>query len=59
MRKIRTIEMQRLSIEEYKKSEKLPLVVVLDDVRSMYNIGSVFRTADRRVCGLEILQDGV
>lgn len=46
MRKIRTIEMQRLSIEEYKKSEKLPLVVVLDDVRSMYNIGSVFRTAD-------------
>ena len=46
MRKIRTIEMQRLSIEEYKKSEKLPLVVVLDDVCSMYNIGSVFRTAD-------------
>ena len=46
MRKIRTIEMQRLSIEEYKKSEKLPLVVVLDDVRSMYNIGSVFRTSD-------------
>ena len=46
MRKIRTIEMQRLSIEEYKKSEELPLVVVLDDVRSMYNIGSVFRTAD-------------
>ena len=46
MRKIRTIEMQRLSIEEYKKSEKMHLVVVLDDVRSMYNIGSVFRTAD-------------
>ena len=46
MRKIRTIGMKRLSIEEYKKSEKLPLVVVLEDVRSMYNIGSVFRTAD-------------
>ena len=46
MRKIRTIEMQRLTVEEYQTSEKLPLVVVLDDVRSMYNIGSVFRTAD-------------
>lgn len=46
MRKIRTIEMQRLTVEEYQRSEKLPLVVVLDDVRSMYNIGSVFRTAD-------------
>lgn len=38
--------MQRLTVEEYQTSEKLPLVVVLDDVRSMYNIGSVFRTAD-------------
>ena len=46
MRKIRTIEMQRLTVEEYQTSKKLPLVVVLDDVRSMYNIGSVFRTAD-------------
>ena len=46
MRKIRTIEMQRLSVEEFQQVEKLPLVVVLDDVRSMYNIGSVFRTCD-------------
>ena len=46
MRKIRTIEMQRLTIEEYREAEKLPLVVVLDDVRSMYNVGSVFRTCD-------------
>ena len=46
MRKLRTIEMNRLSVEEFKEAEKLPLVVVLDDVRSMYNIGSVFRTAD-------------
>ena len=38
--------MNRLSVEEFKEAEKLPLVVVLDDVRSMYNIGSVFRTAD-------------
>ena len=46
MRKIRTIEMQRLSIEEFKEADKLSLIVVLDDVRSMYNIGSVFRTCD-------------
>ena len=46
MRKIRTIEMQRLTVEEYREADKLPLIVVLDDVRSMYNIGSVFRTCD-------------
>ena len=46
MRKLRTIEMNRLTVEEFKASEKLPLVVVLDDVRSLYNVGSVFRTAD-------------
>lgn len=45
-RKLRTIEMNRLSLEEFHKAEKLPLVVVLDDVRSMYNVGSVFRTSD-------------
>lgn len=38
--------MNRLSVEEFKDAEKLPLVVVLDDVRSMYNVGSVFRTCD-------------
>lgn len=46
MRKLRTIEMHRLTVEEFKASEKLPLVVVLDDVRSLYNVGSVFRTCD-------------
>ena len=46
MRKLRTIEMNRLSVEEFKEADKLPLVVVLDDVRSMYNVGSVFRTGD-------------
>ena len=46
MRKIRTIEMQRLTVEEFQQAEKLPLIVVLDDVRSMYNVGSVFRTSD-------------
>ena len=38
--------MQRLSIEEFKEADKLPLIVVLDDVRSMHNVGSVFRTGD-------------
>jgi tRNA G18 (ribose-2'-O)-methylase SpoU len=35
-----------MNVEEFKASDKMPLVVVLDDVRSMYNVGSVFRTAD-------------
>lgn len=46
MRKLTTPEMHRLTIEEFREAEKLPLVVVLDDVRSMYNVGSVFRTCD-------------
>ena len=46
MRKLRTIEMKRLSIDEFKEAPKLPLVVVLDDVRSLYNVGSVFRSCD-------------
>ena len=54
MKKLRTIEMQRLTVEEFREAKKLPLVVVLDDVRSMYNVGSVFRTGDafriERVC---------
>ena len=46
MKKLRTIEMQRLSVEEFHQASKLPLIVVLDDVRSMHNVGSVFRTGD-------------
>lgn len=46
MRKLRTIEMKRLSLTEFKEAEKLPLIVVLDDVRSLYNVGSVFRCGD-------------
>lgn len=46
MEKLRTIEMNRLSVEEFHEAKKMPLVVVLDDVRSLYNVGSVFRTAD-------------
>lgn len=46
MRKLRTIEMQRLSVEQFREADKLPLIVVLDDVRSLYNVGSVFRSCD-------------
>lgn len=46
MRKLKITEMNRLSTEEFKEAEKLPLVVVLDNVRSLYNVGSVFRTCD-------------
>ena len=38
--------MNRLSVEEFKEADKLPLIVVLDDVRSLYNVGNVFRSAD-------------
>ena len=44
--KLTTDEMHRLSVEEFRASEKLPLTVVLDNVRSLNNIGSVFRTSD-------------
>jgi tRNA G18 (ribose-2'-O)-methylase SpoU len=46
MRKWKVTELKRLSAEAYKESRKLPLVVVLDDVRSLHNVGSVFRTSD-------------
>jgi 23S rRNA (guanosine2251-2'-O)-methyltransferase len=44
--KLKTLEMARLSIEQFKDAKKLPLVVVLDDVRSAYNVGAVFRSSD-------------
>ncbi len=46
MRKLKIMELNRISIEEFKEAEKLPLVVVLDNIRSLHNIGSVFRTSD-------------
>jgi len=46
MRKLRNIELQRKTVDEFKKAEKLPFVIVLDNIRSLNNIGSVFRTSD-------------
>jgi tRNA G18 (ribose-2'-O)-methylase SpoU len=46
MRKLKVTELNRISVEEFKEAEKLPLIVVLDNVRSQYNVGSVFRTSD-------------
>ena len=45
-RKLETEEIIRISTEEFKQAKKIPLVIVLDNVRSMHNIGSVFRTSD-------------
>lgn len=46
MRKLSVLEMNRLSCSEFKAADKIPLVVVLDNVRSLNNIGSVFRSSD-------------
>ena len=46
MKKLSMDELGRISVEEFKESDKIPLVVVLDNIRSLNNIGSVFRTAD-------------
>ncbi|MBT8258110.1 MAG: TrmH family RNA methyltransferase, partial [Bacteroidia bacterium] len=46
MRKLKMSELNRISVEEFKKTEKTPLIVILDNVRSLNNIGSVFRSSD-------------
>lgn len=45
-RKLKNSELDRINTEEYKASEKTPLIIILDNIRSLNNIGSVFRTAD-------------
>ena len=45
-RKLKNSELDRINAEEYKTSEKTPLIIILDNIRSLNNIGSVFRTAD-------------
>lgn len=46
MRKLKITELNRLTVDEFKQADKLPLAVVLDEVRSLHNVGSVFRTSD-------------
>ena len=46
MRKLENSELERKSVEDFKQSEKTPIILILDDIRSLHNIGSVFRTAD-------------
>ena len=46
MRKLENSELERKSIEDFKEAKKTPIIIVLDDIRSLHNIGSVFRTSD-------------
>ncbi len=46
MRKLTVEELCRIDVETFRKSEKLPLVIILDNIRSLHNVGAVFRTAD-------------
>jgi 23S rRNA (guanosine2251-2'-O)-methyltransferase len=46
MRKLRMDELNRKSVDEFRQSDKIPVIVVLENIRSAYNVGSVFRTAD-------------
>lgn len=46
MRKLENIELERKSVTDFKEAKKTPIVIILDDIRSLHNIGSVFRTAD-------------
>jgi tRNA G18 (ribose-2'-O)-methylase SpoU len=53
MRKLNVDELNRVSVEKFDQLEKLPVVCVLDNIRSQHNIGSIFRTSDAfRICGL-------
>ena len=55
MQKLKLEELNRLSVEDFKTVNKTPLAVVLDEVRSALNVGSVFRTADAFACAEVIL----
>ena len=46
MRKLKNSELERIDVETFKKTKKIPLIVILDNIRSLNNIGSVFRTSD-------------
>ena len=65
MQKTSILEMNRLTVDEFHEARKIPLIVVLDDVRSLHNVGSVFRTADAfrvaaiYICGITATPDDV
>jgi tRNA G18 (ribose-2'-O)-methylase SpoU len=46
MRKLENKELERKSVDDFKQAKKTPIVIILDDIRSLHNIGSVFRTSD-------------
>lgn len=46
MRKLENRELERKSVEDFKTADKTPIIIILDDIRSLHNIGSVFRTSD-------------
>ena len=46
MRKLANAELERKNVAEFKNANKTPIIVILDDIRSLHNIGSVFRTSD-------------
>lgn len=46
MKKLVLDELNRINVEEFKQAEKTPIIIVLDDIRSLHNIGAVFRTSD-------------
>ena len=46
MRKLKNKELKRLNLEEFKNKKKVPIVIILDNLRSAHNVGSIFRTSD-------------
>ena len=46
MKKLNILELNRMNVADYREADKVPFVVVLDNVRSLHNVGSVFRTSD-------------
>jgi tRNA G18 (ribose-2'-O)-methylase SpoU len=50
MKKIKNSDLGRKSVDEFRNAEKIPVIIVLDNVRSLNNVGSIFRTADAFLC---------
>ena len=58
MKKLKLEELGRISVDEFKESEKIPICILLDNVRSLHNVGSAFRTADA-FCVSKIFLTGI